>query len=197
MVEHASKTSSSVYDALSDLIGLPMNSDSLRGSLEAMFGTGQPEPEIKVYSDCVYANYYAAGISLLFSPMPGYRPNAASLHHDKLRLESIYLYNKQSEKSNKNQPFKAFSLFPLSISTPNGVILDIVDSTTGKEMVEALGEPPRKGGGSGPSSGSIDIWCEWPGLMVEFSQRGPQAWERGKDAAWKIITIFSRTEPGG
>jgi len=32
--------------------------------------------------------------------------------------------------------------------------------------------------------------------MVEFGgdeARGPQAWERGKDAIWKVITLFSQT----
>jgi len=67
---------------------------------------------------------------------------------------------------------------------------------TGKDFVAALGEPDRKGGGSGPSSGSIGIWVEWTrdGLMVEFGgddSRGPQAWERGKDALWRVISVFS------
>ena len=115
---------------------------------------------------------------------------------DKLQLKSIDIYNNRSEDSGKRDSFKAFSLLPLSISTSNGIVLAITDSTTGKQIVEVFGEPARKGGGDGPSSGSIDIWCEWPGFMVEFGQRGPQAWERGKNASWKVITIFSRTEMG-
>ena len=76
--------------------------------------------------------------------------------------------------------------------------LSVLADTSGKDFVQALGEPDRKGGGAGPSSGSIGIWCEWSkdGVMVEFGgdeAKGPQAWERGKDAAWKIITIFSPT----
>nr|GAT44069.1 predicted protein [Mycena chlorophos] len=67
--------------------------------------------------------------------------------------------------------------------------------TTGKDFVEALGEPARKGGGAGPSSGSIGIWCEWTkdGVMVEFGgieATGAQAWERGKDAVWRVMTLF-------
>jgi len=43
--------------------------------------------------------------------------------------------------------------------------------------------------------GSINIWCEWTklGLMVEFGGEkvlGPNAWEEGKDAPWKVVTIF-------
>jgi hypothetical protein len=170
-----------------------MNSDLLHTGFKAVFGD-LPEPELKTYSDCVYLNYHTVGTSFLFTPNSGYRPTAASMDGDKLQLKSIDIYNNQSEDSGKIHPFKAFPLLPLSISTSNGNVLTIKDSTTGKQVIEVLGEPDRKGGGDGPSSGSIDIWCEWPGFMVEFGQRGPQAWERGKDASWKVITIFSRTE---
>jgi len=69
---------------------------------------------------------------------------------------------------------------------------------SGKDFVEALLEPDRKGGGTGPSSGSIGIWCEWlkDGIMVEFGgdeAKGPHAWDQGKDAIWKIITLFAPT----
>jgi len=73
--------------------------------------------------------------------------------------------------------------------------VEIKQQSTGKDFVRCLGEPDRKGGGAGPLSGSIGIWCEWSrdGVMVEFGgdeARGPQAWERGKDAVWKVITLF-------
>lgn len=195
--EHTPKTSSSthVHETLYGLIGLTMNSDPLHTGLKAVFGI-LPESELKVYSDCVYLNYYTVGTSLLFAPDSGYRPKAASLDGDKLQLKSIDIYNNQAEESGKRDSFKAFPLLPLLISTLNEIVLTITDSTTGKQIVEVFGEPARKGGGGGSSSGSIDIWCEWPGLMVEFGQRGPQAWERGKDAPWKVITIFCRTETG-
>jgi hypothetical protein len=173
-----------------------MNSEPLTAGLKALFGTNLAKAELKVYSDCVYVNYHAVGTSFLFVPESGYRPKASSLDSDKLQLKSIDIYNKQTDETAKNNSFNVFTLLPLSFPTSHGIVLDITDSTTGKEMVEALGEPPRKGGGDGPSSGSIDIWCEWPGFMVEFRQRGPQAWERGKDATWKVITLFSRTESG-
>ena len=69
-----------------------------------------------------------------------------------------------------------------------------------QELVSVLGEPDRKGGGAGPSTGSIGIWCEWSkdGLMIEFGgddARGPGAWERGKDAVWKVITLFQPKNP--
>jgi hypothetical protein len=170
-----------------------MNSDLLHTGFKAVFGD-LPEPELKIYSDCVYLNYHTVGTSFLFTPNSGYRPTAASMDGGKLQLKSIDIYNNQSEDSRKIHLFKAFPLLPLSISISNGNVLVIKDSTTGKQVIKVFGEPNRKGGGDGPSSGSIDIWCEWPGFMVEFGQRGPQAWERGKDASWKVITIFSRTE---
>jgi len=116
-----------------------------------------------------------------------------------------------------NASFSTFPSFPLEIlipddggatdksavqagsqPSPSSRTMSITPETIGKAFVEALGEPARKGGGSGPSSGSIGIWCEWPkaGLMVEFGgneARGPQAWERGKDAHWSVISIFERS----
>ncbi|KAH7104094.1 hypothetical protein BKA62DRAFT_693510 [Auriculariales sp. MPI-PUGE-AT-0066] len=67
--------------------------------------------------------------------------------------------------------------------------------TTGQQVLEQLGEPDRKGGGTGPSAGSIGIWCEWSrlGVMVEFGgdeARGPQAWDKGKLAIWSNLTLF-------
>jgi hypothetical protein len=69
--------------------------------------------------------------------------------------------------------------------------------TIGKDFVAELGEPDRKGGGAGPYS--INIWCEWTkeGVMVEFGDhaRGPQAWDKGKDANWKVISFYPPLPP--
>ncbi|KAF8973869.1 hypothetical protein BDZ97DRAFT_1900629 [Flammula alnicola] len=177
-------------------------------------------PEVKSYPDAVYFNYFALGLSLLFSPKDGYKPTTglklSDLNNDKLILDSIYIYNVPKQA---NAPAKgasraaelAFSTYPISpfvlaidpdIKDKDGKplsrppTLDVRMDISGKDFVHALGEPDRKGGGAGPSSGSIGIWCEWSkdGIMVEFGgdeAKGPQAWERGKDAIWKIITIFS------
>ncbi|KDQ16726.1 hypothetical protein BOTBODRAFT_97125, partial [Botryobasidium botryosum FD-172 SS1] len=187
-----------------------------------------PSPEVKAYSDAVYFNYYALGLSLLFVPVGGYKPQTGtpreSLQDQSLKLESIDVYNvlpsaaddTESTKSRKplsNSSYTAFSAFPISVSIPRANSsdsptaaaaatvsdgtprCDITPESTGKDFVGALGEPKRKGGGQGPAAGSIGIWCEWPnfGLMVEFGgneARGPQAWERGKDALWTSLTIF-------
>ncbi|KDR85344.1 hypothetical protein GALMADRAFT_234166 [Galerina marginata CBS 339.88] len=186
-------------------------------SLEPVF------PEVKSYSDAVYFNYYPLGLSILFSPKGGYKPSTglklADLKHDSLSLDSIILYNvpKKSEDRTKGTSsraaelaFATYPIFPIKFTIDatakdkdgKEVLrppdLEILLDTSGKDFVQALGEPDRKGGGAGPSSGSIGIWCEWSkdGIMVEFGgdeAKGPQAWERGKDAVWKIITVFPPT----
>ncbi len=180
-------------------------------------------PEIKSYSDAVYFNYYQLGISLLFVPEGGYKPETGlkmnDLQHDNLILDSIDIYNVPKDKPNNNSQsktarselaFTTFAMLPTTLPVlaqtkgKDGKVverpscLDIASETSGKDFVRMLGEPNRKGGGTGPSSGSINIWCEWSndGLMVEFGgpqATGPQAWDNGKDATWKVITLF---QPG-
>lgn len=169
-------------------------------------------PEVKAYSDVVYLNYFALGLSLLFVPQGGYKPSSVSklseLDSENLVLESIDMYNALPAKPSKTQPaFATFAALPVVLSLAGDIknkegrvitrqanILVSADST-GKDFVAALHEPDRKGGGAGPSTGSIGIWCEWTmdGIMVEFGgeeAKGPQAWERGKDACWRVLTTF-------
>ncbi|KAJ7071168.1 hypothetical protein C8F01DRAFT_419505 [Mycena amicta] len=171
------------------------------------------EPQVKAYSDAVYFNYFQLGLTLLFSPKNGYKPAAgtarSALRDQDLALDSIDLYNvpKPSPSATKGSSMRkaelAFARFPgLPVSLALAELENRSQShvtlgaeTTGKEFVETMGEPARKGGGAGPSSGSIGIWCEWTrdGLMVEFGgieATGAQAWERGKDAVWHVATLF-------
>lgn len=201
------------------LFGSHPSSSALADYISSLFTLTNQHPippEIKSYPDAVYFNYFAVGLSLLFSPINGYKPatelGLKDLHDKSLVLESIDLYNvpkrnssnDQSKAASSRSAELAFSTFPvvpftLSLVTKaddkRPLTLDVLPETTGKEFVVTLGEPDRKGGGAGPSSGSIGIWCEWSkdGIMVEFGgdeAKGPQAWERGKDAVWKIITVF-------
>ena len=171
------------------------------------------QPAVAPYPDAVYLNYHALGLSLLFAPQDGYKPSKglkqADLVDEKLVLDGIDIYNVPKPKQPTALPSQpkpssrsaelAFSTFPSSpivLHLPaEDKALDVYPDSTGKYFVELLREPDRKGGGAGPSSGSINIWCEWSkkGLMVEFGgddAKGPQAWERGKDAIWKVISIF-------
>lgn len=208
-----------------NLIGLHPSSEELTKYLTSLSThttiSNATVPEVKSYPDAVYLNYYALGLSLLFSPLSGYKPKAglkfSDIAHEKLVLDSIDVYNipkpadprsKGTSSHTAELAFASFALFPLILDVGGETKdkdekvlarpsqLEITQQTTGKEFVECLGEPARKGGGAGPSSGSIGIWCEWTsdGVMIEFGgdeAKGPQAWERGKDAAWKVITLFA------
>ncbi|KAI0652280.1 hypothetical protein C8Q79DRAFT_936848 [Trametes meyenii] len=172
-------------------------------------------PEVKSYSDAVYFNYYSLGLSILFKPVNGYKPKAGlkrdDIQDESLELDGIDIYNVPVPKAGANASRatkSSYTTYPISpivltlASLPQdkegksrSESFSITPETTGKDFVLGMGEPDRKGGGAGPSSGSIGIWCEWSkdGVMVEFGgeeSRGPQAWERGKDAVWKVISIF-------
>ncbi|KAG7099057.1 hypothetical protein E1B28_000932 [Marasmius oreades] len=204
---------------LKRLFGLSPQSETLSEFLKSISpSSGLRVPEVKSYPDAVYFNYHQLGLSLLFKPVQGYKPKMGLSRNDleegKLTVDGIDLYNTPSqqssgEKSRKKATF-TFSTYPISpiilkleaeIKDRDGKVIPrpeqfvVQRETQGKAFVEYLGEPDRKGGGSGPSSGSIGIWCEWlkDGILVEFGgaeARGPQAWETGKDAVWKVITLF-------
>ncbi|KIY45756.1 hypothetical protein FISHEDRAFT_48593 [Fistulina hepatica ATCC 64428] len=197
------------------LFGLRPESDAFNkfvASLVVRKGIAAARPDIKVYSDAVYYNYYALGISFTSKPDKGYVPKSSSIDPWRLYLDSVDFYNVPSApRASSSRPtekaFSTYVMLPLSLQlTPDikdkeGKVMErlssvvIENDSTGKYFVSSFGEPDRKGGGAGPSNGSVGIWCEWTrdGVMVEFAgddARGPQAWERGKDAVWKVITIF-------
>ncbi|KAI9445316.1 hypothetical protein H4582DRAFT_908586 [Lactarius indigo] len=199
---------------IGDLRGLLGHSPSFQQltAYLSTLSTTIPTPEVKAYPDAVYFNYYSLGLSLLFVPVNGYKPRFNAPRQDLLDthlvLDGVDIYNSvksnNGETGSQRSTYSPYPITPIVISiTPEtrGDIarpsfLNITQHMVGKEFVTLLGEPDRKGGGSGPSSGSIGIWVEWTrdGLMVEFGgddSRGPQAWERGKDAPWKVISVFS------
>ena len=199
-----------------DLFGLHPSSPKLAeyiSTLVSLTGAATaPTLEVKSYPDAVYFNHFTLGLSILFIPVGGYKPKSGlkrdELKDDGLVLDSIDVYNVPPTPDLNAKPsailaYSKYPALPLILTLDPGTVadkpraerLDINRMTTGKDFVGAVGEPDRKGGGAGPSSGSIGIWCEWAkdGIMVEFGgdeARGPQAWERGKDAVWKVITIF-------
>ncbi|THV05984.1 hypothetical protein K435DRAFT_789733 [Dendrothele bispora CBS 962.96] len=208
--------------SVQDLLRQGPNSDVLSQYIRFLSAlvssTETVTPEVKSYSDAVYFNYYQLGLSLLFKPVNGYKPKTgltrSELQDDCLILDSVDIYNipkpQADEKTRPKKSEVAFSSYPVSpvvlhlvqgVKDKEGKVLsrptslEVQRESSGKDFVQVLGEPDRKGGGSGPSSGSIGIWCEWTkdGLLIEFGgveATGPQAWERGKDAVWKIITVF-------
>ncbi|EIW86852.1 hypothetical protein CONPUDRAFT_95784 [Coniophora puteana RWD-64-598 SS2] len=208
-------TSVSIQDILGHSPASPIVRECLSYINQQSNASDPPQidsPEVKAYSDAVYFNYYALGLSLMFAPTKGYKPSTGTrreqLKDDCLELSSVDIYNTPKSTETKSKTAEvAFSTFPaspivlsLATSTPEDKdrpqSMSVTHETIGQDFVVSLGEPARKGGGSGPSSGSIGIWCEWTkdGIMVEFGgqeARGPQAWERGKDAGWRVITIFA------
>lgn len=177
-------------------------------SLSDAASVSTPHPEVKAYRDCVYFNYFDLGLSLQLLPAEGYVLSQGvqmeALELGRLALETIDVYNvpaaaaENERAKSKASHYKPYPLFPIALAFPEvseEARVAITPETTGKDIVAPLGEPDRKGGGTGPSSGSIGIWCEWSklGVMVEFGgdeARGPQAWDKGKDAVWSSLTLF-------
>ncbi|KAG8908491.1 hypothetical protein FRB99_005849 [Tulasnella sp. 403] len=214
---------STIMSTPSRIIGCKPSSPQLGDYLKSLAPSLDP-PEVKAYPDAVYFNYYGLGISLLFTPTAGYIPKSGAdrkdLDDNRLVLESIDVYNPaesspQSGREDKpsTRAYSAYPKYPIklvknqqgsSVSADDlqggdSNILAVDSKTTGKDFVAFLGEPSRKGGGSGPAGGSIGIWCEWKdaGVMVEFGgadAKGAKAWETGKDAKWAVLTLFAVTK---
>lgn len=126
-----------------------------------------------------------------------------------------------STSLSKTTKWGQFKAYPLVVQYPlvdgGGVgEMEILEETRGKEFTTVLGEPDRKGTILPSSStldhsvltvhllpgggeGSIGIWTEWTslGLMVEFASGGLQAWDKGGDSLWKVVTIFERGVESG
>ncbi|KAF9650083.1 hypothetical protein BDM02DRAFT_3112683 [Thelephora ganbajun] len=203
---------------IKSLFGLPPTSQKVEefiSSLSLLANAGNDDKtQIKAYTDAVFVNYYALGCSIEYRPTNGYKPPSnvqfiAELQTSNLALDKIDTYNSphdepntavppasQKTKSKTTPVFAKYPCLPIVITfshEPKSMSVSL--ESTGKDFIAALGEPDRKGGGAGPSSGSIDIWCEWTkeGVMVEFggrNARGPQAWDKGKDAKWKVISFY-------
>jgi len=203
------------------LFGLPPTSRDVReyiSSLYSLANAGNDDNvQVKSYPDAVFVNYYTLGCSIEYRPTNGYKPpsnvqSITDLQTDNLALDKIDLYNSPHGDSEPNTTRKtkskiapAFAKYPglplvIKISREPNKSTSVTAESTGKDFVAALGEPDRKGGGAGPSSGSINIWCEWTkeGVMVELGGRdasGPQAWDKGKDAEWKVISLYLPLPP--
>ncbi|KAF8609565.1 hypothetical protein BDV93DRAFT_147978 [Ceratobasidium sp. AG-I] len=157
-----------------------------------------PTPDIKSYTDAVYHNYYALGISLMFAPPT----KGAKVASEQFVCDSIDLMNVPEAETGNTRAAKSASAYracpglPLPLSLPDATPFTLNPTSKGAEFVQHFGEPARKGGGGGTTGPGI--WCEWParGLMVEFGgdeARGPNAWDRGGQAVWSVLTVFRVT----
>ena len=202
------------------LFGLSPTSQNVKDyifSLHSLANAGNDDKaQIKAFPDAVFVNYYALGCSIEYRLINGYKPpsnvqSITDLQTDNLALDKIDIYNSppdysepdttQKTRSKTAPVFARYPSLPLVIpfSRESGSV-SVTPESTGKDFVAALGEPDRKGGGAGPSSGSINIWCEWgrEGIMVEFGgreARGPHAWDKGKDARWKVVSVYLPLPP--
>ena len=157
-------------------------------SLQNIQGGTPLKPDIKVFQELVYHSYPNLGLSLEYLKTA-----------ERITLDAIHIYNRHGQHGeNADGTFNGYLDLPITLSRgddPNRISISVASGMTAKEFVEALGEPSRKGGGQGPSSGSINIWCDWTniGLMVEFGgsiARGPDAWDQGREAIWKELTFY-------
>jgi hypothetical protein len=205
-----------------NLFGLPPTSQRVTEYISSLasFVGNDDKAQVKAYPDAVFVNYHALGCSIEYRPTNGYKPpsniqSIAELQTNNLALDKIDIYNSpyvdepgttppptsQKAKSKTTPTFAKYPNLPLIITfSHEAKSISVSTESTGKDFVAALGEPERKGGGAGPSSGSINIWCEWTkeGVMVEFGgrdARGPQAWDKGKDAIWKVISFYPPLPP--
>lgn len=206
---------------MQQLLGLTAASQNLWDEINAM--SEHPDErvhDVNVYTDCIYYNFNRLGMSFMFKPISDYKlspkDDVTSLNLESLVLDGIDMYNAigdepQDLNKTADKLYKPFRRLPLVLhlshnptepssteaksTNPLPSTLSLERSTTGKDLVSSLGEPARKGGGGGPSGGSIAIWCDWTihGVMVEFGgidARGPKAWENGKDARWAILSLY-------
>jgi hypothetical protein len=188
------------FDGLHNLLGSQPGSTRLQCWLSSLANDIKESPlelEIKAYPGIVYHNYPCLGLSL------EYVQTKADRASEELLLDAIHIYNRQRDHGEiLSKTFSRYPALPITLlrnEDPNQPTIKVTVGMTGKEYVEALGEPTRKGGGHGPSSGSINMWCEWTslGIMVEFGgteARGPDAWDRGGNAVWEELTIFTTSK---
>ncbi len=160
------------------LLGHCADSEDISSCLAKLSGKDStPKHELKAYSDAVYCNYLTLGLSLLFSPIGGYKPKAGALESDmslsKLSLTGIDIYNRiettadpKDNKSGTPQPkivnaqYSPYPAYPITLNLPS------------------------------PSTKNVSPSPEKTGNEA----RGLQAWERGRDARWSVITIFEPSD---
>ncbi|KAH9812380.1 hypothetical protein DFH28DRAFT_898843 [Melampsora americana] len=211
----ASPDSAAISSFLDSLLSA-VNKDSTR--LNATEGC---LPITKSYPDkTVYHTYPALGIALEF------RPSTKPQSDEVLQLVGIEIENHTrnvdemvTDESNSNQNhrtqkmktiFAPYGGYPILVcftskaSESASSQLKLCPNTTGKEFLENLGEPSRKGGQDVLRMGS-GIWLEWTwntnegkkvGLFVQWrgaASIGPGKWEKGRDRRWGTLKIFLDT----
>jgi hypothetical protein len=191
---------------LPDLLGEQLLSAKLTAALSELGGGAAPSMEAKAYSDIVYLNVASVGISLAFTPTKGYKPKTGAvldtLDHDRLHCTGIDVHNGR-------KPYAPYPSFPIELSIPSpddprlSTVFAVTPDTTGKDFVQACGEPDRKG------QLKRAIWMEWStgrtrlasstsvGCMVELDVAGANVWRDGAMTKWAVLTLFEPGAPSG
>lgn len=160
---------------LTALFGCSVQAPAFCDFLSSKLGLIPPDilssAQVKSFPDTVFIAWPLLGISFAFDPLPPYKPthNAtlADITPDSLRLAAIDIYHAApSEGRTKASGSTVFStcdkLLPLKLSLPSQSQreqLQLTSATSAKELVETLGEPDSKGGGS-----VSPVWLEWVSL---------------------------------
>ncbi|GAA5903166.1 hypothetical protein JCM6882_006983 [Rhodosporidiobolus microsporus] len=219
---------------LHPLLGEPASSAVLSSFLASLRTTSsssspsdanepEPEPHVKLYSDTLFHNHPSLGLSLSFSPPPSF-PSSVNLKTAppsvlaSLPLSGVDIYNhatsplpssQRSSSSSKPKdptcaPFPAYPILLPSLS-PSAAPFPLTPETTGAQLVRALGEPARKGGGGI----GMGVWTEWTfpaagdkkqekqeqqgarvAVMVEWASSGLGAWEKGGESGWRVVSVY-------
>ncbi|SJX64195.1 uncharacterized protein SRS1_14850 [Sporisorium reilianum f. sp. reilianum] len=176
---------------------------ALLGQIQANKSAATVEPEVKAYPDVVYHNYKALGLSLQYeAATPGMDASKCSPRDQRLAAIDIY-------SGHDDTKWTCFPALPLSVHvTSSEVEITIKHDSKGKDLVNDLGEPQRKGGGAGDRSGPA-AWMEWSlqlkspsgsetrrdfKMQVELAgaaARGANRWnaERAGTCNWAVLTI--------
>lgn len=147
-----------------DYLNCEINSSLHKELLQKLNISDEDQNTIKKYPPSTeYHCYFDLGIALCFE---------AGL------LDSIDFYKEENNSASlPSAKYKTVS--------KDRVPVEIGYDATGKDLVEKLGEPLEKGGGSG--KGQISIWLRWKHVQVEIPTRD---WDIAKDLKWSALTIF-------
>ncbi|GHJ85229.1 hypothetical protein NliqN6_1631 [Naganishia liquefaciens] len=187
---------------LHGFVGLSPSSPHIQEFIAQLASTPL-DPETKAYADVMYVNYHDLGISFCCVPLDGGKVDKAA-GWDGVQVESIDLYNPRITAAQGRSRRRAWSVFrglPLAVPTSGQAMLLEV-GTRGRDIVEALGEPSRKGGGTG----WVDVWLEYASVGVLFDLQDPRGeeivsqeeqargiggvWDRAGRWVWSSIKVF-------
>ena len=148
------------------------------------------------------------GFSLQYTPSSSYKPartasKRSALDESQLSLSTIDIYTSVFDFSSKACPITFTYTSPsddIMSSNPQTdqvlqlATIELTALLTGRDLVSALGEPDRKGGGESKAMG---VWLEWTGLglMTEFTTQGSHRWDKEHGAGNASVHIYSFFEP--